>query len=1454
MKNTLKKNILLAFFLITGTCVKAQVNPLYYSNFDGPNDTLGWSHHAISGTDDWIAGTPAKYYFYANSYPTSWVTKLTGKCAINSERVLETPFYNLTDTSAHYVLSFMQQRYKGPGDNFFIEYSVDKGNSWLLLDNVNAKKKNWQTANGYLVDFHSGFQHSAINLHFIEGQDSVKFRFRIKTNSSTEEGWVIDNFSIAKEYYNIQAFKGDTIKISKNCPSFTVKTDIGFSNQYGYNTYNTTQYYLSNDAVLDGSDVLIGTKAGNINDSYINYSKIISPIPNLGVGFYYIIYKYDALDTLAENNENDNVSYAVLQVDSLILAPYVENFENPTTWRTYPVVKGNTNVWELGNGYRHHLEGAHSGVKAWHTSKTIYDNTQADRAVESPYIDLTADTGNLILSFWYKSYMDWTQVPKVEYRTTCDDGGGWAALSNIPYETPGDDWTAFNVSLATYSNYNNIRFRVLLPNGYSGEGIAFDDIYIGAVKPDLSIELDKGNRFTSSSVTIDSIKYQLFNSGLTNAPPTSTSFFWSTDSILDGSDIFLGTKQEPSLFDTTGIWTSFTFTKPTTNTGKYYVFYRLDSSATLDEMREYNNMGNFVLYQENTIAFPYYNDFETQITGWRHNSSLGNDDWKWTSPNKPLLNAAFSGSKVMLTNDTGIVSPMSRMHLYSPVFNLSTALNPVLEFDMKLFGNMNMSYSIDGGATWTLVDTANQSYNLWYYPTEYKDLGGIDGKYYSAAVCNYLFKAMSERVFVEQGITYGRGYNGRDADRNTHYVLDLTFLAGNTNIQFRYNLASVLSYGNQFYGQTEGALIDNFSIKEKFIDMTVNHKKSLMISSLSQKIKFFMQIKNQGNYITAPGITKFYLSTDTLLSGGDYFLGQENIPAIRPDLNTYFNSMLNAPGNLPSYSYLLYEVDATNTNAESNEANNVGYWPLALDSISTYPYLQNFNDSIIDGWNHYVTDKNGNYLKNQFRFRNMVAVSEVTYQRDQKSGEMFTDPVNTGASDYPIWYLESPAFDLSNPGDIFLSFGLMCTGSVTFDGGNFQYSIDGGNTWTLLTTITANQYDFSPLQYLNGEAGWSRIRCHVGFLDSTAFDITSLLGQQHVGFRFKYHSRSPFCGDGTVQGMRIDNFTIGKYNIDYIALDSMKPIVANYNLPILNLAYDIKNNGSTGGKNSITKFYWSVDNILDAGDPLIKTSNENPIGSGDTLHGMVSIQHPQQTPYYIFYKTDETNNNIELDETNNVGSFHVSFTGQTNYLANLIFQNVNALVAQPAFNATYSIVNTGGPGLTSKTNLYWSPDSLLDISDQNILSINNEVPILAADTLISTLSITYPGPVTQKTYFLFYEADVNDTMNETNETDNIGSFRVIFDYVNAIPENLTNDIMLFGNGHELYINQLGSTINTFELNMVNALGQTVHSASIQLSKGNNRYAFPSTIPPGLYIIILTSDKNRLIGKTIVENY
>lgn len=214
--------------------------------------------------------------------------------------------------------------------------------------------------------------------------------------------------------------------------------------------------------------------------------------------------------------------------------------------------------------------------------------------------------------------------------------------------------------------------------------------------------------------------------------------------------------------------------------------------------------------------------------------------------------------KTKLNEDIG--RRESEVVLLTPKFDFQSPGVYVLEFDMSmeiLFCNgpigVKMEYSIDNGQTWTRLGSYGDSgpdIVGWY------DRGPGD------------FCPLATQVFTDQT---GWGFNGN----NQHKSYDVSFLAGNAGVVFRYkmNMSSIFSSGYE----VDGVSIDNFEIKAA--------KSALPLDLLS----FEAELIDDEAYLTwntASEINVDAYEVERLERGGDFYtIG--SVSANNEDYNHY---------------------------------------------------------------------------------------------------------------------------------------------------------------------------------------------------------------------------------------------------------------------------------------------------------------------------------------------------------------------------------------------------------------------------------------------------------------------------------------------------------------------------------------------------------------------------------------
>jgi len=1452
--------ILVLIHLVFLTCngLFAQLSVPYQNDFDHlPIDSIGWSHYALNGTDDWQIGVPSGgQYFNASFSPSNaWATNLSGPYATNSERALVTPYFDLTSTAAHYILSFRHKtNASGSAYSFKLEYKVGQAGNWQILDNASTQKVSWQNASGF-TPYYFAWTKPKIDLFFLQGQDSVQFRFKFLSNASNAYGWLMDDFEINERYNNLIATQGDTIRgVNQHFTNFTVKTNYNLNLEWTGLYSFTDKFYFSTDNVLDGSDLLLGNIVHNASGTITNWTNTF-PLPTgLSAGNYYVFYQYDVANALVENNESDNEHFAVLVLDSVYSTNYATDFDTSALiWNSLVGASGSS--WTKGNGNNWHVEKPRSGNKAWLSGVSGTNNT-----LESPYLNLT-NSVNTSVCFWYRASQPYqnpnfsVMLPTYNQPTVTTPYLFYA--QSVP-KTRYYGWDCHCKSVPQYDGIVSTKFGFraagdIVPT--SLDQVIIDDVYIGSAKPDAGIGGEHENRFVSESSVSDTLTYMLFNSGLENLPVTTTKFYWSADSILDVSDILLGSQQEPAISDTSFIFREFQFSKPTSVPGAYFIIYKLDSDGLVDEMREYDNIGCFKMQVVQSVTLPYFNDFEVEIDGWRHASSLGTDDWEWAVPSGTVLNAAFSGQKAMITNASGIISEHSRSHLYTPVFNLSTLQNPVIEFDLlaDFSGNNgynswpynmgNIMYSVDGGNSWKTLTPQNESYKRWYSGIQYESVAGKDNRTTNFSGSELLYGY--NLPFLKTQLNY----QGRDYDENTHYVMDLAFLQAEQQVQFMF------VYGN-LDAPVEGMLLDNFVVKEKGHDLKVLGQKKLMTAASDYELKTYFDVKNDANYTSDSTTIQLYLSVDSVLNAGDVLVQTQQVGVLLPYKKQLINVKVEVPSNYGQYNYLVYELDPGNNVPEVNEVNNVGYFDLAMDTAANfeYPVLFDFNASEIDGWTWWH-DSSGvnNYTGHRFRHE-LVIRDAVNFPLD---GVWFLDGIDMGAYHdlsgivhYPVHHLEPPAYDFSQLSTIEMEFDYVAvstSGNIPpTQGGNLSYSIDGGMTWTVLDytqdPYAENWYQYNTISTMGNELGWANREDWT----HAKYNLSFLGGQSNVRFRFNWKSKYR-SSSSAMHGFRLDNFKIDGKRLDLVASDNHPFIEINtITQPGFQMNYEISNVGDSSVMTSKTNFYWSADTILDANDQLLYEIDE-PIFFPNSVNSMIqNIYYP--TPltlneYYVLYFTDADSTVNESNENNNLGWTKIGIldTFYVDLVSVPLISPVFTSVAYDWFYFEFEYQNNGFlTADSSKILVHWSQDTLLDASDVLLYTIQEpELPGLSYIT--NAGNVYYPHPVLQSPYYLLLSTDVSNEVVESNESNNFVWVQVNLDSTGLGLDDLRSDlpfILASGDGY-IQLNYLGEDEGITQVSLINSIGQILYQQSVLVSKNSPMKINTASLSSGIYYLNIT---------------
>jgi subtilisin family serine protease/uncharacterized membrane protein len=199
-----------------------------------------------------------------------------------------------------------------------------------------------------------------------------------------------------------------------------------------------------------------------------------------------------------------------------------------------------------------------------------------------------------------------------------------------------------------------------------------------------------------------------------------------------------------------------------------------------------------------------------------------------------------------------------------------------------------------------------------------------------------------------------------------------------------------------------------------------------------------------------------------------------------------------------------------------------------------------------------------------------------------------------------------------------------------------------------------------------------------------------------------------------------------------------------------------KNQGFGIAAPSETRYYFSTNALLDAGDTLLSPAHSVPqLDAGASHVASLSVTLPPAAAtgtYYLIAKADAPGAVVETNETNNTVSRTIQLGGD---LRVSVFTAPARGGAGRTIAVTDTTINQGaGPVAETATRFYLSVNSVLDAAD-TLLAELHAVPALdsgASHSAATTLTI--PAGTATGVYYLIAKADGDSQAAESLETNN----------------------------------------------------------------------------------------------------
>lgn len=494
---------------------------------------------------------------------------------------------------------------------------------------------------------------------------------------------------------------------------------------------------------------------------------------------------------------------------------------------------------------------------------------------------------------------------------------------------------------------------------------------------------------------------------------------------------------------------------------------------------------NFICTKAQVVSLPYFNDFETDTSGWKYIANLNNGTfWEWGAPSFLPDSGAYSGLKSFNATTLGSADSILECFLYSPIYDCSGFKNIDIAFNYKCsLTNAQefvfMEFSVDGGVTWADVDDQTSAKSSW-------------GSFNS---------------------TLGHvAWTGISSDwlKAKRSILEVN---NSNTVQFRFSL-------NLFVFSSFSAA--KFSVDDLSINGTpAIHLNLIKNSSLDTKLG----IANT----ESTDFDNLYLynwGTDTIYN---FHLGYTVNGILIKD--TFINEVI-LPGDIRNefldYNYLIPE----------NSFDFCVYAYIAGDSLPNdticskgyglyptvqIPHIADFDTNSV-GWNNFNDgDLNTNW-----------ELGTPTYglTNSSFSGLNAWDiNLDTSYTLNALTYLYSPVFDCSNTARIDLSF-MQNRNLSTQTEMRLEISLDKGRNWTIVRDL--NGY---AVNWHNYYWGWNSKSDQWTICEVKNFLVSN---KSEVVFRFVFDNR--YNAEVSFDGVTIDDFKIAPSILSNVAIARIQPI------------------------------------------------------------------------------------------------------------------------------------------------------------------------------------------------------------------------------------------------------------------------------------------------------------------------
>ncbi|NJO93208.1 MAG: Na-Ca exchanger/integrin-beta4, partial [Hydrococcus sp. RM1_1_31] len=1093
---------------------------------------------------------------------------------------------------------------------------------------------------------------------------------------------------------------GDTVQIS-----WTVGNIGEIAASYGWND----EIYLSDDAILDNSDILIGISETSQHIPLApgeNYTITRSlAIPETQIGDRYLLLKANGNNNQPETNRADNLRAIPIKLKALDVDLAVSSISTPVEAFATGEVEI---VWKVTN------EGSDTATGTW--TDCLYLSN-----------DATIEQDELYGAFSFTGTIGAGETIERRQKIT------------LPKSLTGQQWAIIKTDAANQ----------LIEYGKEGNNVTVASAPINVLvptRPNLQVNsiTAPATAFSSQKTTLS---WTVTNTGIgaTNAPVWYDRVWLSLDGTLDGSDIYLGQAINPSYLKTGESYNnSLAVTLPQGIDGNYRFLVKTDFDNKIDEWdSEGDNLGigettRIELTPPPDLKVTSINAPSQAFSGqWVNlawtvaNAGAGRTlEWNWYDNIYLSANAVWDASDALLDRQYH-VGILNSGESYSTTRNviLPVGISGDFYFIVRTDAG-NQVYESAFDANNTGVETAPTKVNLTPPPDLEVELVEAPATALAShtftinyRVANYGATATPNGIWLDSFYLSADDRFDPSTDlllgHRTHYgVLEAgaaldksaTFTLPN-GINGNYYLFVANDSQNAVFeldnNNNIGRKAQIINIASRPADLEISAVNAPQIAEAGKAMSISWTVSNQGTGDTAVTnwIDRIIASTDAVVGNGDdIILGSFSRKGLLNAGEAYTRTELVAlPFNLiGNYNFFVVTDVDKQVYEAVNEANNISS-PLSVTVTRQTPDLQ---------------------------------VAEVSTTTSALSGQSLTVNWNvknfgTGRTNTDFWYDEvflSPDKDLADNNNISL-------GRVYHSGTLAPLaSYNGSGTFKLPIDLQGQYY--------------ALVRS----------DSPNEKGQDRV-------IESPL--ENNNDGVTTNPITINLGAVPDLALERIDAPNVGISGQRLDLNWTVRNKGAeiTGRWREV--FYLSRDQVFDRNDDIYLgyLDQVDNLASRESYDKSASFLIPRGLSgrYYVFGVTDSNDTIYERgSEANNLNydpySIEISIPSPADMAVDKINLSTTSGKAGDYLFIDYSIKDLGiNRALGNWTDaIYLSADETWDLSDTLLGKVEIARPLAFGDGYSTQTVVQLPGALPGN-YHILVRSDVRDQILEGNENNNISA-------------------------------------------------------------------------------------------------